>query len=274
VPVYMTEEDLGNPVALSFNTTGDHGRLALDVQRLAKVWGIPASNRQVGRRDWLRAWQNIAVLANRLFDTLGTKEQCDPETFHHLLLAVGNFKRQAGVIHLPVDFADPVAGSRRESLVLPAGLGRLERDSVASWQRLNKIPGLGSIPTASCLLAALWPDSHAIMDVLDRRAAVGLQVGRRSRTDQHLDTARIPSHEWWFYNWFRRTVTLTAEAADCEPVSVERALYILGSRTASELGKKWKTNGTWSDYYHVALRQVDRGGKLAQAAGTTDASGL
>jgi hypothetical protein len=182
VPIYMIEDDLGEPVALSFRAAGGSGRLAQDVQRLAEVWGMPVTNRGPDRRDWLRAWQNIDALANRLFDTLGAREQCDAETFHHLLLAVGNFKRQAGVIHLPVELADSVAGSRRESLMLPSGLGRLERDSEASWQRLRKIPGLGSIPTASCLLTALWPDSHAIMDVLDRRAAVGFQIGRRSRT--------------------------------------------------------------------------------------------
>jgi hypothetical protein len=172
------------------------------------------------------------------------------------LLAVGNFKRQAGDIHVPVDLADLTAGSRGESLMLPAGLGRLHRDSMASWQRLNQIPGLG-IPTASCLLAALWPDSHAIMDVLDRRATIGLQVGRRSHNDCRLDRARAPSHEWWFYDWFRQTVTLTAQAADCEPLSVERALYIVGMRTARELGDKWEQHGTWSSYYRRALNQVD-----------------
>jgi hypothetical protein len=257
VPVYMTADNLGQPVALSFHTTADDGRLALDVQRLAALWGKPAGESRVSRNDWLRAWRNIGVLASRLFDTLDPQGRCDPETFHHLLLAVGNFKRQAGDIHLRVDFADLAAERRGESLVLPGDLGRLDRDGVASWQRLDQIPGLG-IPTASCLLAALWPDSHAIMDIYDRRALVGVQVGRHSHNDRRLDVARVPSHEWWFYDWFRRTVTLTAQTADCEPVSVERALYILGARTASELGDKWEQQGTWSEYYGTALRQVDR----------------
>jgi hypothetical protein len=52
-------------------------------------------------------------------------------------------------------------------------------------------------------------------------------------------------------------VALTAQAADCEPVSVERALYIVGVRTARELGEKWKQHGTWSEYYRAALSQVD-----------------
>jgi hypothetical protein len=124
---------------------------------------------------------------------------------------------------------------------------------MTSWQRLVQIPGLG-IPTASCLLAALWPDSHAIMDVLDRRAVIGVQVGRRSHIDRRLDAARVPSHEWWFYDWFRQTVTLTAQAADCEPVSGESALYILGARTARELGNDWTQHGTWSEFYHAAPR--------------------
>jgi hypothetical protein len=253
----MTADDLGQPVALSFRATADDGRLSLDVQRLEALWGKPPGEAQVARDDWLRAWRNIGVLASRVFDTLDLQGQCDSEAFYHLLLAVGNFKRQAGNIHLPVDFADLAAGPRAESLALPGGLGRLDRDNVASWKRLDEIPGLG-IPTASCLLATLWPGSHAIMDVLDRRAAVGIQVGRRSHYDRRLDMARLPSHEWGFYDWFRQTVLLTAQAAGCEPVSVERALYVLGALTARELDDDWEQHGTWSEYYGEAVNQVDR----------------
>jgi hypothetical protein len=253
----MTADDLGEPVALSFRATGDDGRLAVDVRRLEAFWGNREGKGQIGRDDWLRAWRNIRVLASRVFDGLGSQGRCDPETFHHLVLAVGNFKRQAGDIHLPVELADLEAEQRREWLMLPGTLGRLDRDDVVSWQQLLQIPGLG-IPTASCLLAALWPDSHAIMDVFDRRATIGLVIGRRSRNEHPLDAARVPSHEWWFYDWFRRTVTLTAHTADCEPVVVERALYILGARTAAELGDNWEQRGTWSEYYSTALSQADR----------------
>jgi hypothetical protein len=235
----------------------DNGQLVRDVQQLAALWGKPVGKSRVGRDDWRRTWGNIGVLASRLFNTLDAQERCDPETFHHLLMAVGNFKRQAGDIHFPIDFPDFASKQRGKSLVLPGDRGRLERDNVASWQLLKQIPGLG-IPTASCLLAALWPDSHAIMDVLDRRAVIGLQVGRRAHNDRCLDTARIPSREWWFYDWFRQTVTLTAQEAGCEQVSVERALYVLGTRTARVLGKKWDQAGTWSEYYRAAISQVDR----------------
>ena len=142
-----------------------------------------------------------------------------------------------------------------EWLELPGGFGRLVRGDVDSWRRLNQIPGLG-IPTASCLLAALWPDDHAIMDVLDRRAAVALQIGRHSHNDQRLDTTWLPSNEWQFYEWLRETVTLTAQAAGGKPVMVERALYVVGARTAAELGEKWERSGTWSDYFRAAVGQA------------------
>jgi hypothetical protein len=119
VPVYLTEDDLGQPMALRFRANADDERLAHDVQQLAKLWGKPAGESQVSRDDWLRAWRNISPLARRLFETLGPEGRCDPETFHHLLLAVGTFKRQAGDIHLPVDLADIAAGPRGKSLVLP-----------------------------------------------------------------------------------------------------------------------------------------------------------
>ena len=88
------------------------------------------------------------------------------------------------------------------------------------------------------------------MDVLDQRTATGIQVGWRSHNDRRLEGAQIPSHKWWFYDWFRWTVALTSRAADCEPVSVERALYILGAQTANELAP----NGSGVELERVLLR--------------------
>jgi hypothetical protein len=255
MPVDLTQGDLGRPAVLCFRATADPGRLAADVQGMAALWGKPVGNSRVGRDDWLLAWRNIRILASRLPDA---HERCDPETFHHLLLAVGNFKRQAGDIHLPVELAGYVAERQPGWLVLPGDLGRLDRDVPATWKRLEeRVPGLG-IPTTTCLLAALWPAHHAIMDVYDRRAAVALQIGRRSQNDRRLDTARIPSHEWWFYDWFRQTLICTADTVGCEPVLVERALYVVGAATAGELGVNWEQDGTWSQHYRAALGQVEQ----------------
>jgi hypothetical protein len=257
VHTYLTADDLGRPDALCFDATADERGLAVNVRRLAMLWGTGAADARIGRNDWLRAWRNVRVLADRFMATVDATGRSDPETFHHLLLAVGNFKRQAGDIHIPVELAELSISQQRESFKLPGGLGRLDKNDVATWKGLEQIPGLG-IPTASCLLAALWPDDHAIMDVFDRRAVVGIQVGRRSHTNLRLDTSWIPSHRWWFYDWFRRTVTLTAHAAECEPVLVERALYILGKRTARSLGGEWNQRGSWSKYHSAAISITER----------------
>lgn len=257
VRVRMTKQDLGEPATLRFRDSDD-GQLAVDIARLASRWGEPIGRSQIGREDWLRAWQNIRVLADRLLGTPNSEQPCDQELFHHLMLAVGNFKRQAGDIHLAVEIADYFATRQSASLVLPGNLGRLERDNPASWQALaGRVPGLG-IPTTTCLLAALWPDHHAIMDIYDRRAAVGLQIGQRSKNDERLGTASAPGNAWWFYSWFRGTVTLTAHTAGCEVVQVERALFVLGSAVEKELAAESAGIWTWGRYYDVAVSKVAR----------------
>lgn len=173
-------------------------------------------------------------------------------------MAAGNFKRQAGDIHLPVDLSAPAAGGAASGLILPGCGDRIERGTPGSWRLLGQIPGLGGIPTASCVLAALWPDCHVIMDVRDRRAAVGLHVGRRLADDRRLSTLRIPSGQWWFYDWFRRSVTATAKAASVSPVEVERALFVLDARVGNHLPDGWTRTGTWATYHARALEQVSR----------------
>jgi hypothetical protein len=271
--VYLTKKDLGDPAALCFGDRCADSELGSVVAGLASLWGEPAGRSQIGRDDWLRAWRNIRALACRLLDAPADRSQgCDVEVFHHLMLAIGNFKRQAGDIHLAVEVADYLPARQSASLVLPGSLGRLDRDDPASWQALaDRVPGLG-IPTTTCLLAALWPDRHAIMDVYDRRAVVGLQVGRRSRNDERLDNASAPGHAWWFYGWFRTTVMLTADTADCELVQVERALFVLGSATAKKLAAESAGAWTWSQYYDVAVGTVARCGMNAKEGRTKKSS--
>src|SRR5258707_1337277 len=81
------------------------------------------------------------------------------------------------------------------------------------------------------------------MDVFDRRAAIGLRVGRRSHSDRRLDAAWAPSHEWWFYNRFRQMVALTAQAADCGAMletcgSAGKGVYLPGDlvEVSSKIG--------------------------------------
>ncbi len=260
--MYLSQDDLREPGALNFRAIIDADQLAADIRRLESCWGMPkGSDGRIGREDWLLAWRNVRGLASRLLGSLDPDGRCDPETWHHLLMMVGNFKRQAGNIHPPITLDASPTTQVIECLVLPGGEDKLECDVIESWSLLSKVPGLGlrgGLSTASCLLAALWPESHVIMDVRDRRAAVGLRVGRWSSGDRRVNTAAIPSDEWWFYEWFRRTVAATARAAGTTMTEVERALFALHGSVAPKLSDAWERTGTWSEYYEIAIDQVGR----------------
>lgn len=51
MPVYMTADDLGRPVALSFRATPDTSQLAVDVRQVEALWGKPESKGRIGRDD-------------------------------------------------------------------------------------------------------------------------------------------------------------------------------------------------------------------------------
>jgi hypothetical protein len=102
-----------------------------DVRGLAALWGQPSENSVLDRDDWLRAWQNIDVLAQRVFATIDAEQRCDAEVFQNILLAVGNFKRQV-TIHLPVTLLRSVGKRRVMRFMPPDGLGRRDCDDVTS----------------------------------------------------------------------------------------------------------------------------------------------
>src|SRR4051812_14454858 len=99
----------------------------------------------------LGGWEDIEWLADRFW-----APDFDPPRAHHLLMAVGNFKRQGGtVIHTPERLRDldaqPTAA--RSSACVVFGV-ELAREAPASWRRLTtdgQIRGLG-VATATTLL--------------------------------------------------------------------------------------------------------------------------
>ena len=131
------------------------------------------------------------------------------------------------------------------------------RDNKHTWPNLTHIQGLG-VPTATTLLAACWPDSHAIIDRRDMTATIGLNAGTFWSTDG-LEHAHLPRRNstisyWQLYSdWFRDTILLTAHKSATRPVQVERALYCLHDLARDALPEDW----TCSDYHAEAVRQVD-----------------
>lgn len=222
----------------------DPVRLPLEAASIDKLSG------EWGHGSWRAAWSDIEFLADRFLrvEREGSAER--DLAWHHLLMAVGNFKRSAGTIF-------PFGAQRRlgdlerldtsREFAIPALDTTVTCDDERTWPALTKIAGL-AVPTATTLLSALWPMDHAIIDRRDIGAAISLAAGDRLRANG-LDDARRPDIGWPLYRWFRKTVTLTASGTGRTPVAVERSLYVLDQSVRRKLSKGW----AWSDYNAMAL---------------------
>jgi hypothetical protein len=230
------------------------GVLPLDdgkVSRLTENWGLAG--------HWRQAWSDIAVLAQRFLECDATDRVPMARAWHHLLMAVGNFKRQAGLIVPGPLTALGGASHCPDQVLIPDNAGEqvtLACEDPTTWHRLTEIPGLG-VPTATTLLAALWPARHVIIDVRDTRAALGLGAGTLWDADG-LEDAEFPdirtNGRYWelYQKWFRPTILATAGAN--EPLGVERALFHLDELILPDLPEK--RQWTWSGYRSEALRHL------------------
>ncbi len=153
-------------------------------------------------------WDDVELLAGKF---VAGRSLAD---WHHLLLAVGNFKRQGGTI-----IREPLRLQPRSSTPAPHFIPEVKLDAkrAETWHRLQeRVDGLG-VATTTTLLAALWPWDHVIMDQRALRAAVLL-------TGSPPNGPGEPS--WPQYEWYRPAVLATAASTDCPPVEVERALFM------------------------------------------------
>ena len=222
------------------------------------------TGRWEAKKPLVQAWADIEVLADRFL-------VCEAESFdatdrwHHLLMAVGNFKRRGGLI-LPAVLPRAAAGDqadRPERIVIPGAHGQgseVKCGDPKTWLRLTKsVRGL-SVPTATALLSALWPDYHVIVDQNDRDAAVGLDAAELL-VRKGLDDGWFEKEEgsrWTLYEWFRDVVVKTASSLSEQgphiiPQDVERALFVLGRETATfRKAPVW----TWSEYHDVLVEKL------------------
>jgi hypothetical protein len=216
-----------------------------DVGVLAGKWGDADSRRG-------RSWGDIEVLAALFLASDQSQPDATVRSWHHLLLAIGNFKRSGGLILPPALTLDASSDRDPDCCAIPlspTNSVQLKRDCATTWRVLTDIVGFG-VPTASTLLSALWPGSHVIVDRRAERAAIGISAGALWDVSA-LEHAGLPDLHttdlyWEFYSdWYRPAVLATAEAVACHPVSVERALFCLHPLVRSSLpGANW----VWTDY--------------------------
>lgn len=209
---------------------------------------LPLERRQID--EWAHAfggaasalWDDSARLAARFWGTPEGNER--QVAWHHLLMAVGNFKRQTP-IHLHDALAQlPEAGPDPPKEVVVPGELRLARDKARTWRALTALPGLG-VATASTLLSALWPGEHVVIDRLAWSSAVGLRAseGLSSRGVSPESRKRMPDIKWEDYEAYLSWVRTTAKMTGVAPRDVERTLYQLPRNIPEAKSRSWKAYG-------------------------------
>lgn len=201
-------------------------------------------------------WPNVLWCAEQFWQAqLSGDAGRRKETWHHLVMAAGNFKRQGGsqirlLRAVRPGHVWPNESKRPTSCTVPTLTGdvRVDLGDPVTWRLLTEnkrsVRGLG-VPTATTLLSALWPGAHVIIDVRDLTATVGLNldevVGNRW-VRQLQDPVRVRA-SWGWYEWLQPKVI--AKAHNVEPVAVERSLYELDARVKRP-AKPEKL--TWAQY--------------------------
>lgn len=186
-------------------------------------------------------WFEIRALAERF---LGSPETDRSHAWHALLFAAGNFKRQGGTVIMPPDLAEADSISEAPDEISVPGVGRVERDGAASWERLEKkVTGLG-LATTTTLLSALWPRHHAVMDIRTLGAVCALVRDDPGNPVHDRGAVRPVVSDWTAYDFYRGHLRDTAHAYAREGISllmVERALFMLTELVPLASGRSWET---------------------------------
>jgi len=195
-------------------------------------------------------WDDVMWLSRQCWRE-GSADQ-SAMRWHHFVLAVGNFKRQAGRMR-PSSISDlpDCEAKPRDEFLTPSGLV-LQRDSEDSWRELSDgFPGV-ALATTTTLLSALWPEDHFIFDWRVQVAADGIRfhagMPPTPKTQRELDTRK--RHRPGFEDYMMVRTWLKTVA--CPLRTSERALYRLSQKVGTVRGR------SWSDYgKDIALRLQD-----------------
>ena len=211
----------------------------------------PRATALAGSWDDGGLWEDVLWLSQQFWGANDTDEAL--LAWHHLVLAVGNFKRQTGRRLRPsrLNNIPQAAAARRDRLSSPSGL-RVERDSQQSWEGLeSELVGAG-LATTTTLLAALWPDEHFVFDWRVQAAADALRIHaglKPSRTTQlEIEGGKRSVADLGDYAIVRSWL----QSIDCTLVVLERALYRLSQRVPTVSGR------SWPDYAKAVASELER----------------
>ena len=208
---------------------------AVRIRQWAAIWGDGG------------LWEDVLRLSGHFWAATGDSDRL--LAGHHLVLAIGNFKRQPGRRVRPATLTSvkrlPTGVERRISVPLDAGELTLRRDDPRTWSALSVgLPG-AAVPTTTAVLASLWPDHHFVFDRRVHAPANGLRIaGDQSPTSGVNPDSITPVAETFeAYDTVRSWVLDTADHLNLEPWEVERALYELSQQIRDSDNRSWREYG-------------------------------
>jgi hypothetical protein len=191
-------------------------------------------------------WDDVAWLGEQFWAAGDAVDRA--VRWHHVVLAVGNFKRPRARWLLPCRLGGNPGQQPRvaSSLETPGGL-RIDRDDPASWESLRSSLAGADVSTTASLLAALWPSHHFVFDWRVRAAASGLRLAADLEPCPGVtpsltggESSRLGFDDYVLVRAWLQTLDL--------PLAVsQRALFCLSQKAGSEPSRPW------SDYTQVLL---------------------
>jgi hypothetical protein len=231
------------------------------------VLGVPAERIRVFGGAWSDGglWDDIAWLADRAWAAPDDDER--QVRWHHLVMAIGNFKRQNGRRLRPARIAPAHAtahAARHDRFRVPAG-PEVICDDAGSWTRLEQCLDGAAAATTTTILAALWPDRHHVLDWRVLAAVTGLGIHAGGAENLGLAEAGSRTQLQPTLGHYAKVRTLLirhGSQAGLPVMTLERALYLM-SRTVQGKGM------TWAEY-GAALAATTAPGKPADNDRTPD----
>lgn len=252
--------DLSDPTAPPSSSSAlasDQVSNPLPLLDVPRVVALATSFGSAGRE----LWEDIRRLSVRFDTARGTLER--NVAWHHLVMSVGNFKRQGGYRLQPVALDDLPMGVAADRFAVPGVEGLiLDVENPASWSALNSAMRGFASATTTTLLAALWADRHFVYDRRVHKAANGIRLASDSGLATTHDVTRDgrgPAEPTMStYEVVRSWVRACGDELGLDIVAVERALYVLDQRVGKPpmTGRSW---GEYSDTLRLALETVQPG---------------
>jgi len=189
-------------------------------------------------------WQDIEQLAARFWLA---EERNRSISWHHLVMAVGNFKRPRGRRlrpNLGASLADHGHTERGAFIVPGTDPGVVVAPGEPdTWEALSRALSGSAVATTTTLLAALWSEAHFVFDWRVRAAATALRISAGlDPGDVDPDSCASPPVTFADYIRIRVWLLDTAAVEGRRPAEVERALYSLSQQVGpSNRSRTWRS---------------------------------